>query len=233
MAEFHVFLCDRICSLFSISIWYKPRSQRSQEPRYKIKKDISFLILLRNNKEKSKYPGMGCKHLWYWEIMLKHHIVPYIYKMFSRMGCKYMEFWWWLVCFWCDLLMFSFGFWKMWWFSNKAMKSHSFAHADCCCTDFVNSFEKSQLGTQNRCNSRQWKIIFPNIGCYSHHNWVDSLPFMFHSHKTKDHKCLNCLKVFHSSSVWPTVPLFRGEVVCWIIFLCFLSTDRSGGQGSL
>ena len=33
------------------------------------------------------------------------------------------------------------------------------------------------------------------------------------------------------------VPLFRGEVVCWNIFLgsflCFLSRDRSGGQGSL
>lgn len=37
--------------------------------------------------------------------------------------------------------------------------------------------------------------------------------------------------------VFTAVPLFRAEVVCWIFslgsFLCFLSRDRSGGQGSV
>lgn len=47
---------------------------------------------------------------------------------------------------------------------------------------------------------------------------------------------LACLAPLQQASV-STVPLFRGEVVCWVFFLgsflCFLSRDMSGGQGSL
>lgn len=78
--------------------------------------------------------------------------------------------------------------------------------------------------------------FFKTLGCIQVHKWVDSLPFIFDSHKPKFTNSLNCLNLFHSWSLL-TVPLFRAEVVCWTIFLgsflCFLSTDRSGGQGSL
>lgn len=60
----------------------------------------------------------------------------------------------------------------------------------------------------------------------------------FPSHFTFDSNELKFTESFIVNLLhrWPlllTVPLFSGEVVCWNIFLCFLSRNRSGGQGSL
>lgn len=74
--------------------------------------------------------------------------------------------------------------------------------------------------------SGPWKKNISKQPCTSHHNWVNSFPFMFHSHKpwfTNGWR-------FSAAGLCMDCSSFQGKAVCWIIFLgsflCFLFLER-------